>query len=397
MKTISYLLLIITICACTKYNEQDFCGEWYYKTTLFQLQPEGTLAIKNLDESFFDLNEQHGYPLNSHGSWSLKDDRIYFISDYGFELFIPLSYEKPKQLWFFIGDPDEMNVIEILKLSNNLYMTERKDIVIPQNINSIEHSAFTYNKGLRSVVIPQNIDSICYGAFWMCSNLEKIVLHDGIKKIDDGAFADCSKLKEIKIPSSVNAIGYFVLSGCKSLEKIVVDKNNVKYDSRNDCNAIIRSEDNRLVSGCKKTVIPNSVKSIEKYAFRDCIGLDEITIPCGVDSIFYYAFSGCVGLKNIYISNSVRYIAPYAFSDCKELRELILPEGIVSINCGTFAGCSSLKKIYIPGSLKVIGERAFYGCKKLEEIVIPKGTSQRFKELFPEELHSLLKENNRSQ
>lgn len=82
------------------------------------------------------------------------------------------------------------------------------------------------------------------------------------------------------------------------------------------------------------------------------------------------------------------------FSNCKELRELILPEGIVSINCGTFAGCSSLKKVYIPGSLKVIGERAFYSCKKLEEIVIPKGTSQRFKELFPEELHSLLKENN---
>ena len=83
-------------------------------------------------------------------------------------------------------------------------------------------------------------------------------------------------IDDIVIPSSVNyegitysvtSIGDGAFSGCSSLTSVVVDAGNSKYDSRNDCNAIIETASNTLIAGCKNTIIPNSVTSIGDDAF----------------------------------------------------------------------------------------------------------------------------------
>ena len=107
--------------------------------------------------------------------------------------------------------------------------------------------------------------------------------------------------------------------GCSSLTSIKVDKENKYYDSRNNCNAIIATESNTLVIGCKNTTIPASVTRLGDYAFADCSGLTSITIPQGVTSIGYYTFSGCSGLTSITIPKSVTSIGDYAFAGCHDL------------------------------------------------------------------------------
>ena len=79
-----------------------------------------------------------------------------------------------------------------------------------------------------------------------------------------------------------------------------VDANNPKYDSRENCNAIIETSSNTLIYGCQTTVIPNSVTSIGTSAFSGCSGLTSVTIPNSVTSIGGYAFSNCDGLQNVY-------------------------------------------------------------------------------------------------
>ena len=64
----------------------------------------------------------------------------------------------------------------------------------------------------------------------------------------------------------------------------MVDQNNPIYDSRNNCDAIIRTADNSLVVGCKNTIIPSTVTSIEYYAFNGCPA-ETITIPGTVTTI----------------------------------------------------------------------------------------------------------------
>ena len=93
--------------------------------------------------------------------------------------------------------------------------------------------------------------------------------------------------------------------------------NNTKYDSRNNCNAIIETNSNNLILGCKKTIIPNSVTSISQYAFWNCKGLISVIIPNSVTSIGDYAFSGCDELTSVYCyaTTPPNTYKDYAFHD----------------------------------------------------------------------------------
>ena len=78
------------------------------------------------------------------------------------------------------------------------------------------------------------------------------------------------------ITYSVTSIGNNAFSYCSGLTSITVDVNNTVYDSRDNCNAIIRTDDNTLQTACKNTIIPTTVTSIGNNAFYGNVGSDTI-------------------------------------------------------------------------------------------------------------------------
>lgn len=126
-------------------------------------------------------------------------------------------------------------------------------------------------------------------------------------------------------------IGEGAFFGCSGLTSIVVAKGNSKFDSRDNCNAIIETETNHLIAGCKNTSIPNSVTKIGWGAFYDCDGLTSITIPNSVTEIGRGAFYDCNGLTNITIPNSVTEIGKGAFWGCTNLKTIIIQNPDVEI------------------------------------------------------------------
>lgn len=250
-----------------------------------------------------------------------------------------------------------------------------KTVIIENGITSIGRYAFPRCIGISRIDIPGSIESIGEGAFYQCSGLAKILIPNGVETIEKEAFIACTALKKICIPASVLEIGAGIFNECTALKSIVVDENNPAYDSRDNCNAIIRTSKNALISGCSETVIPVSVTAIGDSAFRSQSGLKSINIPNGVTSIGTAAFRDCAGLTEINIPSSVTNIGDEAFYNCAGLEEITIPGGITGIPAKVFFGCKGLKRIDLNERISAIGDFAFCGCKMMEEFIIPSATT----------------------
>ncbi|MBO7141221.1 MAG: leucine-rich repeat protein [Prevotella sp.] len=151
--------------------------------------------------------------------------------------------------------------------------------------------------------------------------------------------------------------------------------------------------------------IPNSVTSINDYAFFRCKNLNSITIPNSVKTIGSSAFNGCTGLTSVTIPKSVTSIGnDNPFGGCSGLTSIkvesgntyfdsrnscnaiikkqnselisgcmntVIPYGVKSIGSYAFLNCSGLTSITIPNSVTSIGTAAFYGCSGLTSVTIP--------------------------
>ena len=184
------------------------------------------------------------------------------------------------------------------------------------------------------------------------------------------AFSGCSSLTSIEIPNSVTSIGSSAFESCIDLTSINVDSNNTVYDSRNNCNAIIEKSGNTLISGCKNTVIPDTVTSIGVAAFWGCSSLTSIEIPSSVKSIGDEVFYDCSSLTSIEIPSGVTSIGDMAFRGCSSLTSIEIPSGVKYIESYAFDGCSSLTSIEIPSSVTYIEDYAFRGCSSLTSIKV---------------------------
>jgi len=283
-------------------------------------------------------------------------------------------------------------------------------VTIPNSVTSIESHAFESCTSLTSVTIPNSVTSIGDYAFSSCSSLTSVTIPNSVTSIGDKAFESCTSLTSVTIPNSVTSIGDRAFSYCSSLTAINVDTANTAYSS----------QDGVLYNKAKSTLIqypggktgnpftiPNSVTSIEHFAFYNCTNLTSVTIPNSVTSIGGCAFSSCSSLTSVTIPNSVTSIEGHAFSSCTSLTSVTIPNSVTSIWGGAFSYCSSLTAINvdtantayssqdgvlynkakstliqypggktgnlftIPNSVTSIESNAFEGCTSLTSVTIP--------------------------
>lgn len=226
--------------------------------------------------------------------------------------------------------------------------------------------------GCSKTMIPDSVNEIGDSAFEVCKGLTGITIPDSVVKIGKAAFEGCSGLTSITIPASVKVINGNPFEDCVNLSNIVVDEGNTVYDSRDDCNAIIETLSNKLIAGCYRTVIPDSVSEIDADAFCGCAKLTSIIIPNSVTAIKDSAFWYCQSLSGITIPDSVKRIGWFAFEGCANLSSITLSSSVTDIGCFAFGSCVSLTRITIPDSVAVVGYNAFSSCSGLTSITIPK-------------------------
>lgn len=100
------------------------------------------------------------------------------------------------------------------------------------------------------------------------------------------------------------------------------------------------------------------VTSIRSYAFDNCSGVTKIILPDSIKTIENFAFFSC-GMLEISIPASVSTIGASAFYGCKALKKLSLPEGLKTISRQLFT-YSGVQAVYIPASVTSIEAYASY-------------------------------------
>ena len=181
-------------------------------------------------------------------------------------------------------------------------------VTIPETVNGytvngIADYAFQYAR-IGTVVMPETIKTIGEFSFYGCSRLLSLSIPNSVTTIIRYAFAECTSLASVTIPKSVSSIGECAFEECPGLTSISVEPGNTKYDSRNNCNAIIETASNTLITGCKNTIIPNTVTNIGAYSFMRN-SLTSITIPSSVTKIGFYAFYQCRNLTSVTVEMKI--------------------------------------------------------------------------------------------
>lgn len=234
------------------------------------------------------------------------------------------------------------------------------DVVIPSSITlrsgktypvtQIGANAFWNCEKLKSVTIPNSVIFIGEGAFDYCKGLTYVNIPNSVEKILSYTFRSCENLESITIPNSIIEIYDNAFMYCNSLNSLIVEDGNLKYDSRDNCNAIIETATNSLVVGCNNTTIPNSVTSIGSLAFCGRSQISAVSIPESVVTIGNSAFADCARLYSVEFAESVTTISKRAFADCTSLSLIVCKKtNPPAIDANTFDGVNiNDVTVYVP-------------------------------------------------
>ena len=264
---------------------------------------------------------------------------------------------------------------------------------------------------LKNVTFESGVTEISKYLFCGCTGLETVVIPNTVTVIENDSFRDCLRLSNVTMPDTVTDIGGYAFYRCMSLNNIVLSKALVNLGQKSFTGtALTAIEIPRSLNSCsvegnnaysfnnknynlsygpfggldtlKNVTFEQGRTKINTNMFRGCTGPETITVPDTVNTIEGYAFADCLCLTSVIMSDNVKEIGEHAFYRNISLPGIDLPKTITSIKKSTFELCESLEGIDIPDSVKSIGDYTFDGCSSLKRIDIPDSVTSIGKCLF---------------
>ncbi|MBO7326807.1 MAG: leucine-rich repeat domain-containing protein, partial [Clostridia bacterium] len=80
------------------------------------------------------------------------------------------------------------------------------------------------------------------------------------------------------------------------------------------------------------------------------------------------------------IPESVTTVDDFAFRMCDSLTSIIIPDSVTTIGKNVFSSCTSLTSVTIGSGVTIIGNQAFYYCKSLTDVYFT-GTEEEWNQI----------------
>ncbi len=354
------------------------------------------------------------------------------------------------------------------------YCAHMTAISVPDGLKAVGKSALEGCTALLEITLPNGTLSVGDGAFAGCTGLTKVDLPNTLTTVGDGILSDCMAINEASVPANValalekeslrkliitsgSFISVKAFYNCENLEEIILADSLTTIGANaftgtayyNDPanwttvgegrllyigNHLITAENisgectvregvvtvaaSAFAGNTEMTsiVLPETVVSIGKEAFKNCVSVNAATVPTSALSsmpltaltsitivggaIPENAFAGCTELANITLGSGITAIGKNAFNDTAYYKNasmwtdsgktlyindcLIVAKGEIDgaytvrentalIANGAFAGNTALTSVSFPASLKYVGDGAFLDCSEIESIALPAG------------------------
>lgn len=211
-----------------------------------------------------------------------------------------------------------------------------------------------YIGGENNVTVPSTLDSHTVTAI---APLAFSCLKSGGVFADDRYIAE-DLLVSVSLPDTVKTIGKFAFAQNRSLKEINIPQGV----------ELISAECFFNCDSLKNIVLPESVTEIGNMAFRWCEGLESVEMN-GVFKVGNHAFDDCRKLENVAYSQHLKEVGTGAFNRC-QLTETLDLSSLTKIGADAF-GNTNVKKVILNNNLEKLEYGVFQGCTSLEEINFP--------------------------
>ena len=243
--------------------------------------------------------------------------------------------------------PDSVTTLDY-ELTEDGILTDCTSLVsvtIGNSVTTIPPCTFGNCTSLKNVTLGNSVGEIKEIAFYDCTSLESITLPNSVTSIGTSSFEDCTSLKSVYIPDSVTLIEEEAFYGCTSLANVIGG-------------AGVSTIYGNSFAGTPVYENPSGDFIIAGDILVEYRGSEEnVTIPEGVKSIPMYfkkdspnSYSGGgsgltvnddLKLRSVILPESLKTIGKYAFAYCYSLGDITIPDSVTLIEEDAFSGFRS--------------------------------------------------------
>ena len=364
------------------------CGDTLY----WELNSEGVLRIFG-EGAMYDYNKYY-----EPSPWYKYRDEPY-ISEDGTYILNSNGTEYLPTKEYYDDNPNNYKVSSIVIEPGITYIGDWAfyrvcvdEITVPEGVESTGIFCFRYSPKLKELTLPDSLKILDDFAISRNYVLTTINLGNGLEKVGAAGFHNNPALESLVLPESCTSVGeqmsptfgginykaVGLIENCRSLQTIgfgSVDKIPQRA---------------LLEAGVKEVIIPNTVKSIDEYAFYNCSSLEKVVFESGsvCTNIDATAFQGCNKLKSVTGGTALESMGRYALISTLEefqfsstnktlekqqfmgtsLKKVTVSEGITEIPVSCFNSMSMLEEIHLPASLTEFKGSSFNHCSSLTDI-----------------------------